>query len=60
MIDQGARLEEMGVAFHDLTRLFAEDHDTIYSDYFCHYNERGTNMLSEHVASFILDALAKQ
>jgi hypothetical protein len=45
--------------FHDVTGLFANETDTIYSDYFCHYNSRGTNMLAEAVAEKVIEALSQ-
>lgn len=55
LIQAGRDLRENGVPFHDLTQLFSQETETIYADYFCHYNERGTNLLAEAVA----DELAK-
>lgn len=60
LIDAGESLQIDGVRFHDLTGLFSSETDTIYSDYFCHYNARGTNMLAEAVADQILQALESQ
>ena len=57
LIIAGGGLQKDGVTFHDLTRLFADEMDTIYSDYFCHYNARGTNLLAEVVADRILESL---
>ena len=57
LIEAGVRLRGDGVAFHDLTQLFAGETETIYSDYFCHYNVRGTNLLAEAVADRILETL---
>lgn len=55
----GESLRNDGVAFHDLTQLFSSETETIYSDYFCHYNARGTDLMAEAVADRILDTLAK-
>jgi hypothetical protein len=60
MIAEGARLREQGVRFHDLTMLFADVEETIYSDYFCHYNQRGNDLLAERVAGLIAEALEEQ
>ena len=60
LIEAGGSLRADGVAFHDLTRLFAGETDTIYSDYFCHYNARGTNLLAEAVADRVLEALSSR
>ncbi len=58
LIEAGSALRQSGVAFHDLTNLFVEEHETIYKDYFCHYNKRGSNLLAEAVAARILESLA--
>jgi hypothetical protein len=50
MIATGEQLREHGIAFHDLTRLFCEIDETIYADYWCHYNQRGNELLAEVVA----------
>jgi uncharacterized protein with GYD domain len=57
LIEAGKVLRERGVDFHDLTQLFSKETDTIYSDYFCHYNPRGTGMLSKAVSERILHLL---
>lgn len=48
-------LKDMRVTFSDQTMLFVGEADTIYSDPFCHYNQRGNEMLAAAVA----DELAK-
>lgn len=56
LIGAGRDLEASGVRFHDATLLFADIDDDIYADYFCHYNQRGNDLLAEAVAEFIIDA----
>ena len=50
-------LKSFGVEFSDQTMLFQNETDTIYSDPFCHYNQRGNEMLAEAVASELLRLL---
>ncbi len=60
MIEQGERLHEEGVGFYDLTQLFAQETGTIYCDYFCHYNQRGNDLLATVVADRVIDSVRKQ
>lgn len=45
----GEELREGGVAFHDLTGLFAERRETLYIDDCCHLNPRGNELLGEAI-----------
>jgi len=54
LLAAGAELRSGGVEFQDLTQLFADHTETLYSDYFCHYNASGTALLAETVADLIL------
>lgn len=47
----GRELAASGVAFHDLTELFAEERETVYADDCCHLNAHGNQMLAEAVAA---------
>ena len=57
LIAQGRQLQKSGVAFRDLTQLFANVTDTMYSDYFCHYNQSGNDRLAIAVAETIAEDL---
>ncbi len=59
VIQHAEVLRQAGVDFHDLTRLFAEVEEPIYADPFCHYNQRGNDLLAQSVAEFIQRALDK-
>jgi hypothetical protein len=59
MRSDGGSLAAQGLAFHDATLLFAGIRETLYSDYFCHYNQRGNDLLAEAVAGWILGALRR-
>jgi hypothetical protein len=45
----GEELRESGVAFHDLTGLFADHRETLYLDECCHFNPRGNELLGEAI-----------
>jgi hypothetical protein len=49
-IARGSDLRSDGLPFADLTQLFAAETDTIYCDWFCHYNQRGNDLLAVAVA----------
>jgi hypothetical protein len=50
---RGEELARDGIAFHDLTMIFAEQEETIYIDTCCHYNWHGTVMLARAIVSRI-------
>lgn len=50
---RGLELREAGIAFHDLTRLFADRSETIYRDSCCHYSLAGNHLLAEAIASLV-------
>jgi hypothetical protein len=56
LIDEGSRLRERGVDFHDLTMLFAAVEEPVYADEFCHFNARGNEILARAVAETIISA----
>jgi hypothetical protein len=49
----GAELAAGGVAFHDLTGVFAGVEDTLYFDDCCHFNRRGNALVAAAVAEAI-------
>lgn len=46
----GQELVARGVAFHDLSRLFASTSETLYVDSCCHLNQRGNALLAQAMA----------
>jgi len=58
LIAEGERLRAEGVAYHDLTQLFADEERTVYSDDCCHLNGYGNNVLARAVAEAIRDDVA--
>ncbi len=51
--EAGRRLAEQGVAFHDLTQLFAEERRAVYSDDCCHLNLLGYELIAKAIAEAI-------
>lgn len=51
---EGEGLRAAGVAFHDLTGVFAEVEQPVYSDNCCHLNAAGNRLLAERIAAAIL------
>jgi hypothetical protein len=51
----GQSLITQGVAFHDLTRIFADHPEPIYTDSCCHYNQAGYEIMAQAIASSIVD-----
>ncbi|MFO1076472.1 MAG: hypothetical protein U1E73_01960 [Planctomycetota bacterium] len=50
---EAAALRTAGVDYTDLTRVFADVDDTIYTDTCCHFGARGNEIVAEHVAAAI-------
>ncbi len=50
LIDEGRRIREAGVDFHDLTMIFAGEGAPMYLDDCCHYNEAGNRRVMNRVA----------
>ena len=55
LAEYGAALREQGVKFFDLTHIFADHDETLYIDQCCHLNERGNELLAEHILRRLLD-----
>ena len=51
----GGELKAEGVTFCDATQLFAKETETIYSDWVCHFNQKGNDLLAEKVAACVID-----
>ncbi len=51
--EAGDALTSEGVRFHDLTRVFADRHESIYVDDCCHVNRLGNQVLAEAIATAI-------
>ena len=49
LIREGAGLIRKGVRFYDMTMLFSQTTERIYSDPFCHYNKLGNEMLARAI-----------
>ena len=59
LIRLGERLRGQGVAYHDLTKIFAGHAEPIYIDNCCHYNQAGYDIMAEAIAQAIRNDRAK-
>ena len=50
LLREGEELRRQGIAFHDLTQIFAYNGDTLYMDFCCHLNRRGNELFARKVA----------
>lgn len=55
----GAELRKQGIAFHDLTRVFAEHPEPLYLDACCHFVNEGNGILARAVGEHLLVLLEK-
>ena len=53
LVEHGRKLTERGVAFTDLTQVFADVEEPVYRDSCCHLNDRGQELLLRQVVSTI-------
>ena len=47
-------LKKDGIEFHDLTMIFKNETETMYSDACCHLNKKGRDVLAHHIGQTIL------
>ncbi len=57
LIEEGRELRSRGVRFHDLTMIFSDVGEPLYSDSCCHLNERGYQLLADAIARAILSGI---
>jgi len=57
LIDRGARLVQEGVAFYDLTMIFADEPRTLYADACCHFNQLGKELVGRRVGEIVRQTL---
>lgn len=55
LVVRGRELAAQGVDFHDLSMLFRDERDTLYSDTCCHYNQRGADLIARAIAAAIVE-----
>lgn len=51
--ERGSELTARGIAFHDLSMLFAAERETLYTDICCHFNQRGNEIFARAIAERI-------
>jgi hypothetical protein len=55
LIRAGRALRDSGISFLDLTEIFRDHPETIYSDTCCHVNQTGQELMARAIARAILD-----
>lgn len=50
----GAELAAEGLPFYDVTDVFADNHENLYTDDCCHFGERGNEILAERLVEILL------
>ncbi len=60
LIAGGTELANKGVNFYDLTMLFANEKDQIYSDACCHYNQKGYDIFASAAGEIIYSYFNKK
>ena len=56
----GDELRQQGINYYDLTQIFADNRETLYSDRCCHFNERGNELLAASMVQRLAPALRHQ
>ncbi len=56
LVEAGESLRAAGVAFHDLSRAFADVHESLYVDTCCHFRPEGYDVLMESMVPAIVAA----
>ena len=56
LVEHGRRLRERGVEFFDLSRIYADVYETLYTDPCCHLNRRGNELLAAAMLRRIVEA----
>ena len=55
----GAELRRQGINYYDLTQIFADHPETLYSDDCCHLNARGNELLAASMVQHLAPALRR-
>ena len=53
LIEEGVKLRHEGIRFEDLTQLFSNERETVYTDKCCHFNLKGYNAIMKKIAGAI-------
>lgn len=53
LVRAGQSLAQQGINFHDLTQIFADHSERLYSDFCCHVNQRGNELLATEIGRHI-------
>ena len=58
--EKGKELVLSGVRFHDLSQVFKNHHETLYSDDCCHVNDAGSAILGQAIGTLTVEDLEGQ
>ena len=53
LINAGKKLQQNGVPFYDLTRMFEDKEEILYVDACCHLNQQGYDYVVQEIAKII-------
>ena len=56
----GAKLQQQGINYFDLTRIFSNHPETLYNDHCCHLNARGYELLAAAMVQRMAPALLRR
>lgn len=57
--EKGIELSNSSIQFHDLTMIFEDRRDTLYSDSCCHLNDKGNEILGKIIGKLIVEDIEK-
>ena len=59
LLDRGEQLGQREVNYIDLSGIFVDNHETLYRDVCCHFNERGRELLAAAIVERLAPALRR-
>lgn len=57
LIENGAEIKQKGVNFFDLTPMFKNEKQSVYSDMCCHFNELGNTLIADKIVKRVLESV---
>ena len=55
LLQYGKELRKRNINFFDLTQIFSNNHETLYRDACCHFNQRGYELIADAMLRHILE-----
>lgn len=59
LISAGNELKKQGVPFYDLTMIFKDVTEDLYTDTCCHFNPKGNNIMARRIAELIMQEIKR-